>query len=374
MQVFSVEDRSLQLCWRHLDAGVVAVRAGEVERTVDWHGGPGALTLDGLEPGRPYQVRVTARVRGRSVDPVLATRTLAALDGPELVRFATLSDLHIGSDAWDLLGRMRERGAGVEHDIHTVRCARAALAEAQRWGAQHLFLKGDLTDKGQPDEWDTLGRLLADVPIPVHAIPGNHDRKVYDDRTIPAEDGAARIGLDLITEPTAIDLDGLRVVLFDSTVPELHQGRIADQRREAVAALLAEHDGPCLVATHHYLQRTPMAWFWPPGVPRGQATPFLDAVAAANRRTLVTSGHTHRHRRRSHGPLVLTEVGSPRDYPGTFGGYVVHATGVRQVVRRIEAPEAITWTERTRRGAFGAWGRWSPGRLDDRCFVHRWPD
>ena len=46
--------------------------------------------------------------------------------------------------------------------------------------------------------------------------------------------------------------------------------------------------------------------------------------------------------------------------------------GIRQVVRRIEAREAITWTERTRGGAFGAWGHWSPGRLDDRCFVHRW--
>jgi hypothetical protein len=36
-------------------------------------------------------------------------------------------------------------------------------------------------------------------------------------------------------------------------------------------------------------------------------------------------------------------------------------------------PEALAWTERTRRSALGAWGRWSPGRLTDRSFTHVWP-
>jgi hypothetical protein len=43
----------------------------------------------------------------------------------------------------------------------------------------------------------------------------------------------------------------------------------------------------------------------------------------------------------------VTEVGSPKDYPGTWAGYVVHEGGIRQVVRRVAAPEVIRWTEST---------------------------
>jgi predicted phosphodiesterase len=332
-------------------------------------GGPGAVTIDGLEPDQWHDLEIS----GSPIPGTLHRRahTEPALPGPELVRLATLSDLHIGSDRWDLGGRMHEKGAG--GDIHTVRCARAALAELQAWGAEHLLLKGDLTNKSQPSEWARLGTLLEAVEIPVHAIPGNHDVNDFDGAVSPTE-AAAGIGIDLIIEPRAIDVGGLRVIMFDSAVPGLHRGRISVEYRQAVAALLAAHDGPCLVATHHYPQRSPVATFWPPGVPRGQADAFLDAVVAANPRTLVTSGHTHRHRRRMHGPVAVTEVGSPRDYPGTWAGYVVHESGIRQVVRRIESDQAIGWNERTRRGALGTWGRWSPGRLDERCFTQRWDD
>ena len=78
---------------------------------------------------------------------------------------------------------------------------------------------------------------------------------------------------------------------------------------------------------------------------------------------MVTSGHTHRHRARRHGPLLVTEVGSPKDYPGTWAGYLVYEGGIVQTVRRVMAPEAIRWTQRTARMFGGAWGRWSPGRL-----------
>ena len=88
----------------------------------------------------------------------------------------------------------------------------------------------------------------------------------------------------------------------------------------------------------------------------------------------MTAGHSHRHRRRTHRSVTITEVGSPKDYPGTWAGYVVHEGGVRQVVRRVDRPDCIRWTEYTRRAALGLWGQWSPGRLDDRCFSLTWPD
>ena len=71
-------------------------------------------------------------------------------------------------------------------------------------------------------------------------------------------------------------------------------------------------------------------------------------MGGANPATLVTTGHTHRHRRRRHGPVVVTEVGSVKDHPGTWAGYLVYEGGIVQTVRRIMDPTALAWTERTR--------------------------
>jgi hypothetical protein len=71
--------------------------------------------------------------------------------------------------------------------------------------------------------------------------------------------------------------------------------------------------------------------------------------------------------------VLVTEVGSVKDHPGTWAGYVVHEGGIRQVVRRVMAPDVLGWTEATKRALFGVWGRWSPGSLDDRCISHPWP-
>jgi hypothetical protein len=124
---------------------------------------------------------------------------------------------------------------------------------------------------------------------------------------------------------------------------------------------------------HHQPHRNPLP-FYPPGHESGAAKRFLDAVAEANPATLVTAGHTHRNRGWRHGPLRVTEVGSPKDYPGAWAGYIVHEGGIQQVVRRIADPSCLDWIEYTRRAVLGAWGRWSPGRLRERCFTHDWPN
>ncbi|NIR41688.1 MAG: hypothetical protein GWN79_27310, partial [Actinobacteria bacterium] len=43
------------------------------------------------------------------------------------------------------------------------------------WGARLLVIKGDITEDGRPEQWELFDELLADSPIPVMAIPGNHD-------------------------------------------------------------------------------------------------------------------------------------------------------------------------------------------------------
>ena len=126
------------------------------------------------------------------------------------------------------------------------------------------------------------------------------------------------------------------------------------------------------MALHHQLQPHHVTEGWPWGVPRHESMRFLDAVGAAHPDTLVTSGHTHRHRRWRRGPVTVTQTGSTKDFPGVWAGYVVHEDGIRQVVRRVARRDCIAWTERTAAAVGGLWSVIAPGRLSSRCFNLTW--
>lgn len=128
-----------------------------------------------------------------------------------------------------------------------------------------------------------------------------------------------------------------------------------------------------MVVVHHQPQRWRTPNQYPPGIPGPEARRLLDALAEANRATILVAGHTHRNRRHQHGPVVVAEVGSTHHYPGQWAGYAVYEGGIRQVVQRIAAPEVISWTEGTFWSLGGIWGLWAAGTLRQRCFSHPWP-
>lgn len=248
------------------------------------------------------------------------------------------------------------------------RCLRAALAEARGWGAQLVVAKGDMTQHGLPDEAETAAALFRECELPVEAFVGNHETHSGEDLAA----AFATAGVSLVQRSVRVhDVPGARLIMFDSTVSGRHVGTYDTHRTEVLAAA-ANASTPVLVFAHHPPMNLPFPWFWPPGVPSPEANRFLDDLGRTNGRALLTAGHTHRHRRRQRGSVVVTEVGSTHDFPGTWAGYVVHEGGIRQVVRRIAAPDAIAWTEATARTVLGAWGRWSPGRIGSRCFSHAW--
>lgn len=376
--VFAVEDDAVQVTWRDLPAGSweVGVPGAEapVAVAVDGDGGPGAVTVGGLPAASALSVELRPAGAGGGAGAPAAWsasfRTLAPPPGPLRCRVATLSDLHIGAHRAGVLPRVAE---DPHREPAAVRCAAAALAEALAWGADVVVVKGDVCQESRPGEWAAAGRVLGASPVPVHVLAGNHD--LGRRSRVPAREAAAAAGLAMVDGVALHDLPGVRLVMVDTTVPGHGHGRIGRHRDEVTAALAEARAAgrAAIVLTHHHLQRWAAPTFWPPGIPGPEARHFLDGVAAANPATLVTSGHTHRHRRRWHGPLVVTEVGATKDYPGTWAGYAVHDGGVRQVVRRIADPDAIRWTERVGETLLGIWARWSPGRLGDRCFTHRWP-
>ena len=364
---FAVEDTAAQLVWSALGPGPVDVRVEPtgLETTVEADGGPGALVLEGLPPATEVTVRLRPVGGGETL---VRLRTLAPPPGRECFRLATISDLHLGARGFGHRDRIVEADAdGAEPP--PLRCARAAVAEALAWGAQRLVVKGDLTHSGQVEEWDAGADLLTSLPVPVDVIPGNHDTSAR--RTVEPADAAARRGLSLVDGVRSVDLPGVRLVLADTTVPGRSHGRV-DAVAAAIAAAVAEADLGALVALHHHLERMSHSSVWPPGIGPAGSRSLLRRLAAADTPALVTAGHTHRHRARRHGRTTVTQVGSTSDYPGVWAGYVVHEGGIRQVVRRVGAPDCLRWTELTRRGVGGLWQFVAPGKLQDRCLVVDW--
>lgn len=372
--VFGVDEDAIQLSWRLLGPEPLHVRVldhgVEAAIQVDQPGSTGAALLTGLPPGRPLHLEATNAALGRPVR--LTARTLDRLPGEELCRVATVSDLHLG------VTRFGHRGTIVDPfdhpDPHPVRCARAALDEAVAWGAQRIVAKGDLTNMGRPNEWRSYAQLVGSTPVPVDAVAGNHDQgpSRIGGHLLPSQ-AADAFGLSIAQPVTVRDLDGLRLVLVDTCVPGRHGGTFRLAREEVLqAAAEADRAGGLLVAVHHQLQARVLPEGWPPGIDTEESRSLLDALGAIHPHVLVTSGHTHRHRRWERAGVVVTQVGSTKDYPGAWAGYVVHEGGMRQIVRRVEHPDAIAWTDHTRIAAFGLWEHAAPGRLGARCFDVPW--
>ncbi len=362
-QVWAVEDTRLQLAWGNLPAGPVTARACDAEVVIDHRGGPGALDLDHL----PADRAITVELLWDGGSTSLRTRTLPTPPGALLSRFATISDMHLGAVRWGALKTMRDTSG---HPVpHPYRCAEAAIAEAVAWGAELLLIKGDTAQHESDRDFEELARLVDAFPdLPMMLIPGNHD---VDGRsgTIPLTVGQRAV--PFVRRVDHLDIAGARLVVADTTVPGRGWGTLA-RVCDGVVERAASADRPVFVAIHQQLQPTRLPRQWPIGIAAPASTDFLSRLDQLSRPVTVTSGHTHRNRSRTHGDVLVTEVGSTKDWPGVWAGYAVHEGGIRQVVRRIAAPAAISWTEYSRGALRGLWGMWSPGRLDERCISHAW--
>lgn len=365
LAVFGVGTDWIQLTWSRLGPGAVHVHCGDHRSEFDADGGPGAHVIRGLAGGTDHRIEL-AGPGTAGASPTLTATTLSPPPGEELFRLATVSDTHLGSNATGYFRTMAEIPSPPV--THTVRCLRAAQTEAVLWGARHLIVKGDLVDESDEDKWALAADVLGQLSIPVDIIPGNHEAKTRG--MIEPSLGAAGVGLDLIRGVRTVDRDGIRLVLADTTQPGREVGDL--RHGPEIIASAADTDLPVLVAVHHQLTRHVIPTYVPLGIGRPSSRRFLRRLGDANPRALVTSGHTHRHRRYDVGPVTVTEVGSTKDFPGTWAGYQVFEGGIVQTVRRIGEPTVIRWTDHTRRAAGGLWSLWAPGPLSSRCFTREW--
>jgi Icc protein len=285
--------------------------------------------------------------------------------GRELYRFATVNDVHIGEEWFGRPVAFRE-----DDDVepYPARCLRAALAEAKAWGAQRVLAKGDLTDYGSEEEFEWFAAIVRDSGVEMNAILGNHDIRTDD------VDGAAvlrRRGIDVSTGARAVDVPGLRIVMLPSLL-DYHVGQWSDADRDELVRLAREADRPVFAATHHYPQRFNIANEFPPGIPARNARRLLDALDAVAPRSVIACGHTHRHHRRHYKSLLISEIGSTKDWPGVWAGYRVFEGGIAQTVHQVQEPSARAWLDRTGGTLFGLWRYWSPGLRSHRNWSWEW--
>lgn len=358
VEVFGVEPHAAQLIWRrrrsNSDPATVAVHGQEYR--LDSPDLVGSIDVAGLDPSTHYDVCVDN-------NPVTSFTTLTPPPGRLVGGIATISDLHIGERSFGVLFHQRHPTA-----LHPQMCLDAALDEITTWAPDLVVVKGDLVHQPTHDNYSAVAQRLLGTGLAMLILPGNHDGGDHVGADPSATLGGH--GVDLTTHVATHNVGGLTVIGGSTVRAGQARGTlkwVADDLVRTVGTT-----GPCLMALHHQLGRTRTLRYWPLGIRRAEAVGFLNRLYEANPNVVVTSGHTHRHRRRTHGSITVTEVGSTKDYPGSWAKYLVYEGGIVQTVRRIADPDVLRWTEQTAKVAGSAWGRWSPGTLADRCFSVAW--
>lgn len=191
-----------------------------------------------------------------------------------------LSDTHL-LDAGRLLGERYDATANLTRTLHAV----------ERLGIRPdaIVFTGDLTDLGEPGAYAALRAAVEPVAerlgAPVIWVAGNHDERP-----------ALREGL-LDEAPTqepvtgVWDLDGLRLIALDSTVPGWHHGDLDRAQLDWLRGVLAE---PAPLGTILALHHPPL----PSHIPffdileLQHQDDFAAAIAGSDVRAIL-AGHLH---------------------------------------------------------------------------------
>ena len=194
---------------------------------------------------------------------------------------AHFSDTH-------LLGKGRPLYGVVETEANL----RQALAQLDRLGVkpEAIVFTGDLADLGEPDAYARLRGIVEPVAAELGAeviwVMGNHDER-----------GPYNIGLfdgEHTEEPQdrVYDINGLRIIAFDTTVPGYHHGEMTDAQLEWLAGILstpAPHG--TILALHHPPVPTPLLWAMEMLELHGQDR--LAAVIEGTDVRAILGGHLH---------------------------------------------------------------------------------
>jgi 3',5'-cyclic AMP phosphodiesterase CpdA len=175
--------------------------------------------------------------------------------------------------------------------VNTIAHLTDALAQLERSSAkpQAIVFTGDLADLGEPDAYVRLRDLVEPIADRMGAkiiwVMGNHDERAdYSRLLFDAESDAP--------QDRVYDIDGLRIISFDTTVPGYHHGDVTDQQLEWLAKELAT-PAPhgTLLAVHHPPIPTPLLEAM--GMLELHRQPLLADVLRGTDVRAILAGHLH---------------------------------------------------------------------------------
>ena len=346
------------------------------------------VRVEGLEPATEYRIEIAPRggqpVAAGEYLPASA-ETLPGTAARQVASFATLNDLHFGESrfggAFTGEGGDGEAAPGApvaretDGDVPYWQLMNEdVIADINKLGVDATVIKGDIADRGQPEQFDIARRTFERFSAPHHAFLGNHDHYAL-------LDGVEVDGYALLNQPRAprsFDLGGWRLVLLDTVEPGKHHGVFPDERFAWLGETLAETRElgmPTLLLTHH--QPVPAEFFdkFPNsiGMIPEHSSRMFDLLAQHPQVKGVLIGHTHRNRVRRYsasGSVPYVEVHCVKDYPGGFAHYRLFDDGsFRQEVFRTSSERALAHSTRCSGFFQGGYRRFALGSLADRCYV-----
>jgi outer membrane protein assembly factor BamB len=287
-------------------------------------------------------------------------------------RFAQITDLHVSAlraparmPVADGLAGFDEHGSLALRPLTTSADLVAVLEELAAAAGPHgpprfFVATGDLTDHGTAADYRAFVEALASSPLPIHALPGNHDHVGHPHGPGGGEgSGRPGQGFEEHVGPRWWSLThaGLRLVALDWFSHSLGLDRETQERWLAADLATAAPGTAVLFLTHDQM-----------------TTAFYDRVreVAPHVRTLGSlSGHWHTSRVVRHGAELHANTGTT-----TFGGFdwspaqgrLVDWDGDELSIRTValRAPEGLG------RATFAA-ARGKPLRPDGAAFAVRLP-
>ncbi|HKO36812.1 MAG TPA: phosphodiesterase [Solirubrobacterales bacterium] len=189
---------------------------------------------------------------------------------------AQLSDLHIG---------------GSENGVDPVPRLEAVVEGVRSLPNQPdaVLVSGDLTHDGGDREFRLAREILGRLDVPLHVMPGNHDDRALVRETFGLPGAGA--------EPVrySVDIDELRLVVFDSNVPGQDPGRYgSEQLRWLDSELKKDPERPTLLAMHHPPLVTGVREWDGINLEPGQLEALAEVVAKHPQLRAIVGGHLHR--------------------------------------------------------------------------------
>jgi 3',5'-cyclic-AMP phosphodiesterase len=154
-----------------------------------------------------------------------------------------------------------------------------------------VLLSGDLTDTGEPRDYDLLRELLEPLAMPVHPLPGNHDDRDALRAAFGDHAGIASAGAFL---QYTVRCGPLRLVVCDTIEPGREGGRLCDERLGWLATELSSDGGPAVLAMHHPPMSIGVRELDEIGLEEGARAALGELLAGAPGLERIVAGHMHR--------------------------------------------------------------------------------